>query len=83
MRIVYEEFLGHLGVTLEYNHYKGGDSGHGGYIKIIIKNISSSDMSVDKEKKTEVELLFRGDIEKEALKNALNMIVKDLNNNLD
>ena len=77
---IYEEFssCNILGVTLEHNGYGGGDAGHGGYVKITIEDIASTWMEVNGHETEKVELLFRGDTERDTLLSSLEMIVKEL-----
>ena len=82
-RKIYEEFVSAniIGVTLEHNGFQGGDSGHGGFVRIVIKNLACTAMEVNNipcEEGEQVELKFMGDCERETLIDALKMIVKDL-----
>lgn len=82
-RLIYKEFVSAniIGVTLEHNGNQGGDSGHGGFVRIVIKNLASTDMQVNTvqcEEGEQVELKFMGDCERETLTEALKMIVEEL-----
>jgi len=80
---IYQEFISAcaIGVSLEHNGYKGGDSGHGGFVKIEIENLTCTDMSLNGRETEKFELLFSGDCERDVLISALKMIVKELENN--
>lgn len=82
-RKVYEEFVSAniIGVTLHHNGFQGGDAGHGGFVRINIKDISSTSMFVNGQESNEFELEFCGDAERETLLSALKMIVKELEEN--
>ena len=82
-RNIYQEFTSAniIGVTLEHNGFQGGDAGHGGYVKIIIENLASTCMELNGQECEKIELVFRGDTERETLLSALNMIVKELEAN--
>ena len=82
-RKVYQEFISAniIGVTLEHNGYQGGDAGHGGFVRIKIENIASTSMEVNRQESENVELIFRGDTERDTLISALKMIVKELEDN--
>jgi len=77
---IYEEFWAAnvIGVTLQHNGLQGGDAGHGGYVRITIKNLGSTCMEVNDEFCDEFELCFRGDSERQTLISALKMIVQEL-----
>jgi hypothetical protein len=77
---IYREFesANILGVTLEHNGYQGGDVGHGGFVKIIFKDLGSTYMELNGEDCKKIELLFGGDSERNTLLEALKMIVKEL-----
>ena len=80
VRTINQEFVSAnlLGVELEHNGYCGGDSGHGGYVRIKFKNLCGTDMSLNGEDVQSFELMFRGDCERETLIDALKMIVAEL-----
>jgi hypothetical protein len=82
-RKIYQEFTSHniIGVTLEHNGFGGGDAGHGGFVKLKIKNLASTDMTLNGIDCDEFELMFRGDSERETFLSALKMIVKELEEN--
>jgi hypothetical protein len=79
-RKIYHEFTSAniLGVSVEHNGYKGGDAGHGGYVKIKFKDLASTAMELNGEDVEEFEIVFRGDTERATLTDALEMIVKEL-----
>jgi hypothetical protein len=82
-KTVYQEFMSAntLGVTLEHNGFKGGDAGHGGFVKITIKDLSATAMHLNGEECSEFELNFLGSTERQTLLDALKMIVEELENN--
>jgi hypothetical protein len=82
---IYQEFslANIMGVTLEHNGFGGGDAGHGGFVKLTIENLGSTDMSLNGVDCNEFELMFRGDSERETFLSALKMIVKELEENTD
>ena len=79
-RIVNEEFssLNMLSVTVEHNGYMGGDAGHGGYVKLIFEDISSTCMELNGNKCDRFDFIVRGDSERDTLVASLKMIVKEL-----
>jgi hypothetical protein len=83
MRKIYKEFVDAniIGVTLEHNGFKGGDAGHGGFVKITIEDMSSTAMSVNGEECKKYELLIQGDAERDTFLDAFKMIVKELEEN--
>lgn len=80
VRKIYQEFISGniIGVELEHNGYGGGDSGHGGYVRIKFKNLSGTDMSLNGERIESFELQFGGDAERDTLIEALKMIIREL-----
>jgi len=82
-KIIYQKFesANTIAVTLEHNGFKGGDLGHGGFVKIKIEDINSTHMELNNEHIEVIELTFRGDSERYTLLNALKMIVKELDDN--
>lgn len=82
-RKVYQEFTSAniLGVTLEHNGFRGGDAGHGGFVRIAFENLSSTSMQVNGEYCDSFEFTFRGDTERDTLLLGLKMIVKELEKN--
>lgn len=80
MRKKYKEFKGAnlLAVTVQHNGFRGGDSGHGGFVKILFENLASTEMYVNGEPADEFSLEFKGDHERATLLKALKMIVKEL-----
>ena len=80
---IYQEFISAniIGVTLEHNGIQGGDSGHGGFVRIKIKNLASTDMSINGEQVEEFELLIQGDCERETFTKAFFMIAQELEQN--
>lgn len=79
-RKIYQEFSSAniIGVTLEHNGYKGGDAGHGGFVKIGIENLGNTCMEVNGKESNKIEICFRGDTERDTLLSALQMIIKEL-----
>jgi len=80
-----------LGVTVEHNGYQGGDSGHGGYVKINIKDLGGTNMTCklkmgDKvlvdakcyDDFDSIELSVFGSTERATLVDALKMVIKEL-----
>lgn len=82
-REIYKEFASAntIGVRLQHNGFKGGDAGHGGFVRITIKDIASTVMFVNGQESNEFQLEFCGDAERETLLSALKMIVKELEDN--
>jgi hypothetical protein len=77
-----------LDVTVEHNGFQGGDSGHGGFVKITLKDLGSTDMRCKVNKKSfddveEIQLFFGGDSERSTLVEALKIIINELENNTD
>lgn len=62
------------------NGYQGGDAGHGGFVTIKIKNISSTAMFLDGKPIEEFELTVKGDCERDTLSDALLVIASKLKN---
>lgn len=67
-----------LKAELEHNGMQGGDAGHGGFVKIKLKDQSSTCMFLNGQEASEIELEVRGDSERETLIEALKMIVAEL-----
>lgn len=67
-----------LGLELEHNGMQGGDAGHGGYVKIQIKDLASTSMFLNGEEVEKFEIVFRGDTERDTLVDALKEIVTEL-----
>jgi hypothetical protein len=82
-RKIYQEFTSHniMGVTLEHNGFGGGNASRGGFVKLKIKNLASTDMTLNGNDCNEFELIFKGDSERETFLSALKMIVKELEEN--
>ena len=80
---IYQEFTSAniIGVTLEHNGFRGGDAGHGGFVKIVIEDLASTSMEVNGNECKNLELVIRGDSERETFLSALKMIVKELEEN--
>jgi hypothetical protein len=87
IRKVYNEFMSAniIGVTVEHNGDQGGDSGHGGYVKITFEDLASTDMEATYMPDNrgyggngKIELIFRGSTERATLLAALKMAVKEL-----
>jgi hypothetical protein len=80
---IYQEFASAnvLGVELEHNGFKGGDAGHGGFVKITLENLASTAMELNGKEADKVELVFMGDSERCTIISAFKMIVKELEDN--
>lgn len=80
---IYREFCSAniIGVTLEHNGIKGGDAGHGGFVRINVKDLASTSMELNGEECSEFELIIRGDTERETFISAFKMIVEELESN--
>jgi hypothetical protein len=80
---IYQEFTSAniIGVTLEHNGFQGGDAGHGGFVKLVIKDLASTCMEVNGQECEKFELVFRGDTERHTFLSALKMVVKELEDN--
>jgi len=76
-----------LEVSVEHNGFRGGDAGHGGYVKIAFEDIACTSMNAFVEDHDEcgdvkrINMLFRGSCERETLLEGLKMIVKELEEN--
>ncbi len=92
VRTVSESFVlcNILEVEVEHNGIKGGDAGHGGYVKIRISDVDGNtamDAVVTREddakgdEAKEIVMTFRGDHERDTLLAGLKMIVKELEEN--
>lgn len=79
-RKIYQEFTSAniISVTLEHNGFKGGDSGHGGFVRIVIQDLAGTSMELNGEEVEKFELVIRGDSERDTFLSALKMIVKEL-----
>ena len=78
-RRIYEEFWSCNGISVEVEHngFKGGDAGHGGYVYIKICDLASTSMEINGFKQ-DLELVLRGDTERETFVDALEFILKEL-----
>ena len=83
-RKIYQEFTSAniIGVTVEHNGIKGGDAGHGGFVKIVIEDLASTSMELNGAQKTKFELKIRGDCERETFVSAFKMIIKELEDHI-
>jgi len=83
IKTIYKEFASAniIGVTLEHNGFQGGDAGHGGFVRLVIQNLSSTYMEVNGRISEEFELVLRGTTERETFLSALKMVVEELDNN--
>lgn len=68
-------------VELTENGYGGGDAGHGGFVTIQIKDISSTCMFVNGQEAREFTLTVKGDTERDTLADALLTMALALKNN--
>jgi hypothetical protein len=82
-RKIYQEFTSAniIGVTLEHNGLQGGDAGHGGFVRLVIEDLSCTSMEVNGEESQKFELVFKGDTERDTFLSALKMVVKELEDN--
>jgi hypothetical protein len=80
MRTLIEEIQGAniLSVSVTQNGFKGGDSGHGGFVVVRFDNISGTDMTLNGEPCEFFEFEFKGDSERETLMKALRIILNEL-----
>ena len=65
-------------VKLTHNGYQGGDAGHGGFVHLLIKDLSSTAMFVDGEPRAEFSFRVEGDAERDVLIRAMKDIIKEL-----
>ena len=65
-------------LTLDHNGYQGGDSGHGGYVEIKIKDLSGTDMSINGKQVSEFTLRIQGDCERDTFTEAFRLIYEEL-----
>ena len=81
-----------LEISVETNGYRGGDGGHGGFLKVEFKNLGATnwECAVDgyyEETKTNlpksVELIFRGDLEIENFYESIKHIKEYLDKKLE
>ena len=70
-----------LETTVEHNGCKGGDAGHGGFVKITFKDLSCTSMEVNGVECEKFSFEFQGSAERETLINSLEMILDELKNN--
>jgi hypothetical protein len=70
-----------LETTVEHNGCKGGDAGHGGFVKITFRDLSCTSMEVNGVECEEFSFEFQGSAERETLINSLEMILDELKNN--
>jgi hypothetical protein len=78
-------------VSVKHNGYCGGDSGHGGFVEIEIKDLAGTDMSIEdvldtnknyivkgKTQISNIKLIVQGDSERDTLIEALEFVVLNL-----
>ena len=70
-----------LETTVEHNGCKGGDAGHGGFVKITFNDLSCTMMLVNGIECEEFSFEFQGSAERETLIDSLEMILDELKNN--
>jgi hypothetical protein len=70
-----------LETTVEHNGCKGGDAGHGGFVKITFKDLSCTMMEVNGIECEEFSFEFQGSAERETLIDSLEMVLDELKNN--
>ena len=70
-----------LETTVEHNGCQGGDAGHGGFVRITFKDVSSTSMEVNGVECEEFSFEFKGSTERETLIASLDMILTELKNN--
>ena len=83
MRKIYQEFesANILATTIEHNGYKGGDLGHGSFIKITFENIASTSMFLNDSETDNFTFTFKGDTERDTFIDSLKFILFELENN--
>jgi hypothetical protein len=67
-----------LSVEVEHNGFRGGDSGHGGYVKIKFKDLGCTHMELNDNVVDEFDFTFKGNTERETLVEALKYVIKEL-----
>jgi len=70
-----------LETTVEHNGCKGGDAGHGGFVRITFRDLSCTSMEVNGVECEEFSFEFQGSAERETLIHSLEMILDELKNN--
>lgn len=70
-----------LETTVEHNGCQGGDAGHGGFVRITFKDVSSTSMEVNGVECEEFSFEFKGSTERDTLVESLEMILTELKNN--
>ena len=70
-----------LSATIQHNGFCGGDAVHGGFVKLTLKDESSTCMFCNGKETDFIEIIFRGDSERKTLLDALKMFVKELEEN--
>jgi hypothetical protein len=77
-----------INATLEHTGYQGGDAGHGGYVAMTFQDSGSASMECyvnDDTSRVEpvekIEIVFRGDDERDGLIKTLKAFVKELEEN--
>ena len=81
MRRLYKQIEGHniIGLTVIHNGLKGGDAGHGGFIRIEIEDYASTSMEVNGDAECQkIVLTIRGDSERETFIEAFKAIIDEL-----
>jgi hypothetical protein len=80
MRKVYQQIISAnmLSVTVEHNGCHGGDAGHGGYVKVTLKDDGCTALEVDGKESDGVEIMLRGSTERDTFIQALIVILREL-----
>jgi len=83
MRTIKQEICGAniIELTISHNGYRGGDSGHGGFVEISIKDLAGTDMMINGKEVNEFTLRVQGDSERTTFLDAFKVIVNELENN--
>lgn len=71
-----------IGVTLEHNDLRSGNDENGSFTKLTIEDSTSSCMELNGDKCKKLELVIRGDSERDKLLAALKMIIEDFEKNI-
>jgi hypothetical protein len=72
-----------LETTVEHNGYHGGDAGHGGFVRITFKDVSSTSMEVNGVECEEFSITFKGSTERTTFVESLQFILDELKSDVD
>lgn len=72
-----------ISAGIEENGYKGGDAGHGGFVKLLIENKAGFCFKVKTVDDSYFELLVQGDAERDVLIESLEFWIQELKGNKD